>query len=236
MVPWKEGRRAKDKLFTCLIVVLLIVMVHIICMALVCWVWTKTSVFTSNKAIARAHTLHGYMLWLLSPALTGEKRKTGGSKMVDCPSNYLTAGSLPWHRVLANSLSGQLVAIVRRLNERRYKPWWQREGLVNVGRSSVLGQKGRKLRWLLGESWCWGEQPVICSVSYVCQVSQFDLHTGLGHFGLGPNGHGDHLGVHHCMVPEAETDGQTDRTKSNLLRIHFSLWIQEKKKSPFSPL
>lgn len=49
-------------------------------------------------------------------------------------------------------------------------------------------------------------------VSYICQVSQFDLQPGLGHLGLGPHGHGDHLGVHHRMIPEAETDG----AKSNL--------------------
>lgn len=122
----KEGRKAKDKLFTCLIVVSLIVMAQIICMVPVCWVWTKTSAFTCAARLSRVHThthaLHGYMLWLLSPAPTGEKRKTGGSKMGDCPRNYLAAGGLPWHRVLANLLSGQLVAIVRRLNERRCMP------------------------------------------------------------------------------------------------------------------
>lgn len=118
-----EGKKAKDKLFTCLIVVSPIVMVQIICMVSVCWVWTKNlSVHVRRRTIAHAQTLHGDMLWLLSPAPTGEKRKTGGSKMGDCPSNYLTAGSLPWHRVFANLLSGQLVAIVRRLNERRYMP------------------------------------------------------------------------------------------------------------------
>lgn len=52
-------------------------------------------------------------------------------------------------------------------------------------------------------------------VSYVCQVSQFDLQPGLGHLGLGPHRHGDHLGVHHCVVPEAETERKINLSSQN---------------------
>lgn len=49
--------------------------------------------------------------------------------------------------------------------------------------------------------------------AYIGQVSQFNLQAGLGRLGLGSHSHGNHLGVHNCMIPETNKGGQTKKKK-----------------------
>lgn len=58
---------------------------------------------------------------------------------------------------------------------------------------------------------CWDSEKQTDRGAYICQVSQLNLHMGLGCLGLRPHSHSNNLGVHNCVVPESNREAQKEK-------------------------